>query len=95
MARRRVAVLISGGGSNLQALIDHGAAPEAPYEIVLTLSNQPDAFGLERARRAGIPTRTVCHRDFADRAAFEFGLGEMIPHEEWEAHYLTAAEVGD
>jgi phosphoribosylglycinamide formyltransferase-1 len=78
MARRRVAVLISGSGSNLQALIDHGAAPESPYEIVLTLSNEPDAFGLERARRAGIPARSVCHRDFADRAAFETGLDQCL-----------------
>jgi phosphoribosylglycinamide formyltransferase-1 len=78
MARRRVAVLISGGGSNLQALIDHGSAPEASYEIVLTLSNEPDAFGLERARSAGIPTRSVCHRDFADRAAFELGLSRCL-----------------
>jgi phosphoribosylglycinamide formyltransferase-1 len=78
MARRRVAVLISGGGSNLQALIDRAAAPDSPYEIVLTLSNQADAFGLERARRAGIPTEIVPHRDFADRAAFEAELDRCL-----------------
>lgn len=69
MARQRVAVLISGGGSNLQALIDHAAGSH--YEIVLTLSNEPAAFGLERARRTGIAAQTVCHRDFADRPSFE------------------------
>ena len=78
MARGRVAVLISGGGSNLQALIDQGAAPGACYGIELVISNEPGAFGLERARRAGIPTRLVCHRDFIDRAAFEAGLDECL-----------------
>ena len=78
MARRRVAVLISGGGSNLQALLDRAAAPASPYEIVLVISNEPDAFGLERARSAGIATRTVCHRDFADRTAFEAGLDQCL-----------------
>jgi phosphoribosylglycinamide formyltransferase 1 len=78
MARGRVAVLISGGGSNLQALIDRGAAPDACYGIELVISNEPGAFGLERARRAGIPTRTICHGDFVDRAAFEAGLDECL-----------------
>ena len=54
MAQRRVAVLISGGGSNLQALIDAAARPGYPARIVLVVSNRPEAFGLERARRAGI-----------------------------------------
>ena len=74
MARLRVAVLISGGGSNLQALIDASTAVEAGFAIVLVVSNRADAFGLTRAVRAGIPTRVVDHRGFADRAGFDAAL---------------------
>jgi phosphoribosylglycinamide formyltransferase-1 len=72
----RVAVLISGSGSNLQALIDTQA--DAPYRIVAVFSNVADAFGLERARRAGIPAELVSHRDFADRAAYDQALAGRI-----------------
>ena len=54
MARLKVGVLISGRGSNLQALIDACADPAFPAEIVLVLSNKADAYGLERARQAGL-----------------------------------------
>ena len=67
MARRRVAVLISGRGSNLQALIDAAADPAYPAEIVLVLSDRPDAAGLARAARAGIKHQALAH---PDRAAF-------------------------
>ena len=59
MARLRVGVLISGRGSNLQALIDAAADPLYPAEIGLVISNRADAAGLERARRAGIPGRVA------------------------------------
>lgn len=72
----RVLVLISGGGSNLQALID--AEPEAPYRIVAVVSNVPEAFGLERARRAGIPTQTLSHRSFPNRDAYDLALADLI-----------------
>ena len=71
MAQRRVAVLISGGGSNLQALIDAAARPGYPARIVLVVSNRPEAYGLERARRAGIPALAIDHRAFGSREAFE------------------------
>ena len=71
MAQRRVVVLISGGGSNLQALVDAAARPGYPARIMLVASNRPDAFGLERARRAGIPAVAVDHRAFDSREAFE------------------------
>ena len=61
MARLKVGVLISGRGSNLQALIDAAAGPAYPAEIVLVLSNRPDAVGLERAARAGIAHRAIPH----------------------------------
>lgn len=66
----RVAVLASGSGSNLQALIDAERAGAA-YEIVQVIANRADAFALERARRAGIEARLVDHRDYDDRRAFE------------------------
>lgn len=75
MTRKRVAVLISGRGSNLAALIDAAKAEDYPAEIALVLSNRPDALGLERARAAAIPTAVVDHRPFGgDREGFERAL---------------------
>lgn len=74
MARLKVAVLISGRGSNLQALIDACARPDFPAEIRLVLSNRADAAGLERAKRAGIPAQVIPHRDYASRDAFDAAL---------------------
>jgi phosphoribosylglycinamide formyltransferase-1 len=71
MTRKRVGVLISGRGSNLQALIDATQATDYPAEIVLVISNVPGAQGLARAESAGIPTRTINHKDFASREAFD------------------------
>lgn len=74
MARLKTGVLISGSGTNLQALLDAQAAPDYPAEIVLVISNRADAFGLERAKAAGVETQVIDHRDFADRAAFDAAL---------------------
>jgi len=74
MARLKVGVLISGRGSNLQALIDACAEPDYPAEIVLVLSNRADALGIERARRAGLKTTVIPHGDFVDREGFEAAL---------------------
>lgn len=63
MARLRVGVLISGRGSNLQALIDAAGDPSYPAEIVLVISNRADAAGLARATRAGIACRTIIETD--------------------------------
>jgi phosphoribosylglycinamide formyltransferase 1 len=71
MTNRRIAVLISGRGSNLQALIDAIADGRLKAEIAIVISNQADAYGLERARAAGISTLTIGHRDYATRDAFE------------------------
>jgi len=74
-AKLKLGVLISGRGSNLQALIDACAAPDFPAEIALVLSNKADAFGLERAGYAGIPTAVVSHRDYpGDKPAFEAAM---------------------
>jgi phosphoribosylglycinamide formyltransferase-1 len=72
--RTPVAVLISGRGSNLQALIDAATDPAYPAEIVLVIANVPGAAGLARATGAGIATATIDHRDFAVRDAFESAL---------------------
>ncbi len=78
MARMKVAVLISGRGSNLQALIDACRDAEFPAEIVLVISNVPGAQGLSRAEEAGIPTALVRHKDFEDREGFEDALTETL-----------------
>ncbi len=78
MPRVKTGVLISGRGSNLQALIDACAAPDYPAEIVLVVSNAPDVQGLERAARAGIATAVIPHRDFDGRAAFEDALTQTL-----------------
>ena len=70
----RLGVLISGRGSNLQALIDACAAPDYPAEIALVVSNVASAYGLERAAEAGIPTRVIDHKPFASRGDFETAL---------------------
>ena len=69
--RRRIAVLISGRGSNLQALIDAVADGRLTAEIAVVISNRVDAQGLERARAAGIETVTIVHRAYPTREAFE------------------------
>ncbi len=77
-AKRRVGVLISGRGSNLQALIDAAAEPDYPAEIVLVISNVADVQGLSRAAAAGIPTCVVNHKDFSTREDFEAELDEAL-----------------
>ena len=75
MQRKRVAILISGRGSNMAALISAAADPAYPAEIELVVSNRPDVAGLARANAAGIATRVVDHTLFGkDRAAFEQAL---------------------
>jgi phosphoribosylglycinamide formyltransferase 1 len=70
--KRRVAILISGRGSNMAALIEAAAAADFPAEIVLVISNRADAGGLEKAAASGIATRVIESKPFGkDRAAFE------------------------
>ena len=77
--KKRVAVLISGRGSNMTALIEAAAARDYPAEIAVVVSNRPDAPGLARARAAGVATAVVDHAQFgADREAFERALDEEL-----------------
>jgi phosphoribosylglycinamide formyltransferase-1 len=79
MNRRRVAVLISGRGSNMSALIKAARAPDYPAEIVLVVSNRPDASGLADARAAAIATAVIDHRSFGEnREAFERALDDEL-----------------
>lgn len=70
--------MISGSGSNLQALIDARDEQRIDIDIVSVISNQAGARGLKRADRAGIPTRILEHQDFADRNKFDHALGVLI-----------------
>jgi len=78
MKRTRLGVLISGSGSNLQALIDSCAAPDYPAKIQLVLSNKADAFGLQRAAGAGIDGAVLSHKGFGDRESFERALTRQL-----------------
>ncbi len=70
--KRRVAILISGRGSNMAALIKAAAVPDFPAEIALVISNKADALGLERAKASGVPTLVIESKPFGkDRAGFE------------------------
>ena len=73
-----VVVLISGSGSNLQALIDSLAGADTPAVIRAVISNRADAYGLERARQAGIETRFLDHKSYADRESFDAALIQAI-----------------
>jgi phosphoribosylglycinamide formyltransferase 1 len=76
--RLRVAVLISGRGTNLQALIDACAKDDFSAEIVRVISNNESAFGLERAQAAGLSTVVIDHRDFKNRFYFEKALNDDL-----------------
>ena len=79
MLKTRIAVLVSGGGTNLQALLDAQDRGEIPCgEIVLVVSDKEDAYALERAKNHGVETAVLSRRKKADRAAFEDRLSETL-----------------
>lgn len=69
--RIRTAILISGGGSNMETLVRAAQAPDYPAEIVLVVCNRPNAGGIERAKKLGIPVCVLDHKAFKTREAFE------------------------
>jgi phosphoribosylglycinamide formyltransferase-1 len=88
--KQRVAVLISGRGSNMQALVAASREPLFPAEVVLVLSNRPDAAGLIRARAAGVRANAVDHRPFGgDRAAHEAAIDTALRAAEVEVVCLA------
>lgn len=78
MAPCRLVVLISGSGSNLQAIIDACGRGEINANIAAVISNKADAYGLERAKNAGIQTRVLSHKDFDSREAYDAELMDII-----------------
>jgi phosphoribosylglycinamide formyltransferase 1 len=79
MSRKRVAILISGRGSNMAALIEAAKAPDYPAEIALVVSNRSDAGGLALAHAAGVATMVLDHKPFGkDRAAFDSALQAIL-----------------
>ena len=79
MAERcKTAILISGSGTNLQSFIDRVAAGDLALDLCVVFSNKPDAYGLVRAEKAGIPTACVEHGDYPDRESFDRAvIGEL------------------
>ena len=73
-----IAVLVSGSGSNLQAIIDASERGEIPCRVGIVISNKADAYGLDRAKKHGIPAEVVNHKDFPTREEFDARLVEII-----------------
>jgi len=90
VSRVRVAVLISGRGSNLQSLIDAARAPDYPAEIALVISNKENAAGLCVAQNAGIPARVIPHQNYESREAFDRAIDMALR----EAKIDLVAEAG-
>ncbi|MCB9556080.1 MAG: phosphoribosylglycinamide formyltransferase [Deltaproteobacteria bacterium] len=82
MSRLSLAVLLSGAGTTLQALLDAISAGDLDAEIRVVLSNKPKAYGLERARAAGIACEVLSHRGFAQREAYDVALVERLARHE-------------
>ena len=80
MRRIKTAVLISGHGSNLQALIDACAAPDFPATLSLVISNVANVKGLERASAAGIPSIVIPHGNYTSREAFDNAMDAALAH---------------
>jgi phosphoribosylglycinamide formyltransferase-1 len=74
----RLVVLISGNGSNLQAIIDNIANNALPAQIVAVISNKADAYGLERAKKAGIEQHVLAYSDFSTRTHYDCALKKLI-----------------
>ncbi|MEJ2128967.1 MAG: phosphoribosylglycinamide formyltransferase [Woeseiaceae bacterium] len=77
-SRCKTAVLISGSGSNLQSFIDKVATGEIDLDLCVVFSNKPDAYGLERASKAGIGTECLQHGDYADRETFDRAVAATL-----------------
>ena len=75
---KRIVILISGRGSNMEAIMRTAAAERWPFQIAAVISNKPTAAGLEVARAAGIPVAIVNHRDYPDREQFDAALASVI-----------------
>ncbi len=79
-----IAILISGNGSNLQAIIDAIKKNQWPIKIACVISDQPEAYGLKRAEKAGIPAYVFQKKDFPDKAAFEHAMVNQLKQDQVE-----------
>lgn len=86
---KRIVVLISGSGSNLQAIIDQVHQTDVPAEIAAVISNRPDVKGLERAAKSGIKALTLDHKAFESREDFDQALQTLI--DEYNPHLVVLA----
>lgn len=89
MSSCKTAILISGSGTNLQAFIDRVAHGDLDLELTVVISNRPDAYGLERAERAGIPTACIKHQDFTDRVSFDRAVIDEL--DQWRPDLIVLA----
>lgn len=89
MSNRKIGVLVSGRGSNLQAILDLIAAGELPLEVAVVISDKKDAYALERAKKAGIAQAAVVRKECADKEEFERKLDETLRSHEVELVVLA------
>ena len=89
MGRTRLGVLVSGSGSNLQAIIDNCESGWLPAEVAVVISNEPGVYGLARAQNHGLPNLVIDHRDFAGREDFDRRLKETL--EEYRVDLVVLA----
>lgn len=87
--RCKTAILISGSGSNLQSFIDRVDSGEIDLELSVVFSNKPDAYGLQRARQAGIATACIEHGSYDDRETFDRAIAAKL--DEWQPELLILA----
>jgi len=78
--KKKIGVLISGNGSNLQALIDACEQPDFPAEITVVISNKESAYGLNRASEHGIPAHIISHKNYKTREAFDEAMHKLLLH---------------
>ena len=89
MSKCKTAILISGSGTNLQSFIDRCAGGALDIELAVVFSNKAEAYGLERAKRAGVPTETLAHTDFPDRESFDRAVAAILDRYEPELIVLA------
>ena len=89
MSSCKTAILISGSGTNLQAFIDRVTDGDLNLDLTVVFSNRPDAHGLERAKKAGIPTTCIRHQDFSDRVSFDRAVIEEL--DQWQPDLIVLA----
>jgi len=88
-APMNIAVLVSGNGSNLQAIIDHQKENSDLYKIALVICNRPGAYGIERAQNAGIETAIIDHTKYKDRLSFDTAMQQQLDSKKIELVVLA------